>query len=330
MADEKDSWKDTNVGLIGSDLDKAVRKEAAAHEPAWATAGQKAGLLVWRIEHFQVVAVEAGSYGQFYKGDSYICLQTIEDPESSKLSHNIYFYLGCETSIDEQGTAAYKTVELDDFLDGEPTQHREVMNEESEAFKALFGGTLTLLDGGIDSGFKHVVPEGHDPKLWQVRKVKGQMTSQRVPLETRVLHKDDSYVLDGPDAIYVFDGPTAEPTEKLEANRKAEHLESEREGKVQATHEIDDAFWALLKGAKPAYCAPKPAAAAPAPVPAKPAGSYSLEELQNGCPAGVSADEKEQALSDAEFKEVLGQSKEDFAKLPKWKQHQAKKEHRLF
>merc|ERR1719240_531624 len=113
--------------------------------------------MIWRIEHFHVVAVEESTYGKFHKGDSYICLQTIANPDSGKLTHHIYFYLGSETSVDEQGTAAYKTVELDDFFDGEPVQHREVMNEESDDFKALFGGEITQLDGGIDSGFKHVV-----------------------------------------------------------------------------------------------------------------------------------------------------------------------------
>ena len=39
---------------------------------------------------------------------------------------------------DEYGTAAYKTVELDTFLDGVPVQHREVQNHESDLFKTYF------------------------------------------------------------------------------------------------------------------------------------------------------------------------------------------------
>ena len=34
--------------------------------------------------------------------------------------------LGDQSSQDEQGVAAYKTVELDDYLGGGPIQHREV------------------------------------------------------------------------------------------------------------------------------------------------------------------------------------------------------------
>jgi len=39
---------------------------------------------------------------------------------------------------DEYGTAAYKTVELDTYLDDKPIQHREVEGYESELFVSYF------------------------------------------------------------------------------------------------------------------------------------------------------------------------------------------------
>lgn len=46
--------------------------------------------------------------------------------DSGKLTYSIHFWLGTETTQDESGTAAYKTVELDDSLGGGITQFREV------------------------------------------------------------------------------------------------------------------------------------------------------------------------------------------------------------
>jgi len=59
----------------------------------------------------------------------------------------------------------------------------------------------------------------------------------------------------------------------------------------------------------------------------------TLAQLQDKtvCEAkGVKADEREQHLSDAEFQTLFRTSKEEFAKLPKWKRDKLKKDHSLF
>ena len=47
---------------------------------------------------------------------------------------------------DEYGTAAYKTVELDTFLNDKPVQHREVEGFESDLFKSYFKNGLTWVE----------------------------------------------------------------------------------------------------------------------------------------------------------------------------------------
>jgi hypothetical protein len=144
--------EDTNVARMGSAEDKEQRKTAAEKEPAWTGLGTEPTLKVWRIEKLEVKPWPKDKYGVFYDGDSYIvyCARLVHDV----LVHDIFFWIGQHSSQDEYGTAAYKTVELDDFLGGAPMQHREVQKFESAEFKRLFGNTISYLKGGIESGFK--------------------------------------------------------------------------------------------------------------------------------------------------------------------------------
>jgi gelsolin len=63
-----------------------------------------------------------------------IVLHTQKKNNTDALQWDVYFWLGDETTQDEAGTAAYKTVELDDVLRGAPVQHREVQGFEVRCF----------------------------------------------------------------------------------------------------------------------------------------------------------------------------------------------------
>lgn len=243
--------KDSNCAGIGGAEDKALRKKAAATEPAWqGGVGAKPGVLVWRIEGFKVVPWDTQRYGQFHKGDSYIILDT--ELNDRKLEHHIFFWLGESTSTDEMGTAAYKTVELDDYFDGSATQSREVQGQESKQFLSLFP-KVTYIEGGVASGFHHVENAAtYEARLYSVRKVKGRgVIEQEVVLERASLNEGDCFVLDAGAKLYIYHGPEAVPLEKYEANTMAERLEVQRNGHAEATHELDSEFWRLLGGEGP-------------------------------------------------------------------------------
>lgn len=186
---------DSNIANLGSDLDKKVRVAAAQTEKAWTDAGKTVGLQIWRIEKFNVKSVPKDTYGTFYTGDSYIVLNTYKEKNANKIKWDVHFWLGKFTTQDEAGTAAYKTVELDDLLGGEPVQHREVQGHESDLFLSYFKNEIKLLDGGVESGFKHVEPEKYRPRLLHL-KGKKKVRVTEVELSYKSLNSGDVFVLD--------------------------------------------------------------------------------------------------------------------------------------
>jgi len=89
---------DSNIANLGSDLEKKVREAAAATEPAWAQAGKKLGLQIWRIEKFQVKSWPVEQYGSFYDGDSYIVLNTYKKEGGNAYLFDVHFF-GLEQTL---------------------------------------------------------------------------------------------------------------------------------------------------------------------------------------------------------------------------------------
>jgi gelsolin len=225
--------EDSNVAGLGSDLDKKCRVDAAATEKAWSKAGKKPGLQIWRIEKFRVKASKTPP-GTFYSDDSYICLNTYKVPETEKLAWDIHFWIGSTSSQDEYGTAAYKTVELDDFLGGGPVQHREVMDHESSLFLSYFKDTggIRLLEGGVESGFNPVKPEEYKPRLLHLKGRKNIRVTE-VPIKVESLNEGDVFILDCGLMIYQWQGKKAGKNEKARAGQLCRAIDDERRGKPE-------------------------------------------------------------------------------------------------
>jgi gelsolin len=246
---------DTNIANLGSDLEKNVRKAAAEGEPAWKVAGQKIGLEIWRIEKFKVIPWPKNQYGQFYDGDSYIVLNTYKKKGADKILWDVHFWLGEYTTQDEAGTAAYKTVELDDFLGGDPVQHREVQGFESDLFCSYFKNQIRILSGGVDSGFNKVKPTEYKPRLlWIKGKKKIRVT--QLDIKASSLNSGDVFILDNGLDLYQWNGTKAGPQEKFKGATLSRAIDDERAGKA-TVHVIEesatsgpdfDAFWKIIGG----------------------------------------------------------------------------------
>ena len=129
-----------------------------------------------------MIPVPQEAFGKFYQGDAYIVFNSSKNEFRSRLETHIHFWIGEKASQDEYTVAAVKSVELDDLLGGGPIQHREVQGYESGQFKSYFKNGIQILDGGVSSGFNHVVINDKTPKLFIVKGKRQPMIRQLNPI----------------------------------------------------------------------------------------------------------------------------------------------------
>ncbi|ETS84045.1 hypothetical protein PFICI_05921 [Pestalotiopsis fici W106-1] len=317
-------WRDSNVELIGSDLDHQVKYKSAASEPAWndGQVGQSAGLHVWRIEDFQVVPWPQDKYGQFHEGDSYIVLHSykVGDKDGEeKLGHDVFFWLGSKTTQDEAGTAAYKTVELDEFLHGAATQHRELQHSPSDDFVALFP-RISILSGGVRSGFTHVELDEQPKETLLLLRVFKHPSARRadavvvheVEPTWKSLDENDVFILEKDDKIWVWQGKNCSPMEKMGAARVvhdmtiAKHIDVEV---VSQTESRSRAIVALLGGgdddAITSLNAPRPIRSASRPEHPRPRRLFRLSDASGQLSFDMVKDGEATRKSDLDTNDVF-------------------------
>lgn len=205
---------------------------------------------VFRIEKFQVVPWQ--EIGAFYSGDAYIVLNARKVGTSQRVQRDIYYWLGSECTQDESGTAAIKTVELDDRFGGEPTQHREIQGHESDSFLALFEkyGGIRYMDGGIDSGFKKVESAIPGTILYHI-KGRRRPVLQQVPATGKSLNQGDVFIVVTEAAIFLWIGKQANIMEKNKAATVIDKIEAKypKAKSVRLENgETTEEFWAALGG----------------------------------------------------------------------------------
>ncbi|ESO84882.1 hypothetical protein LOTGIDRAFT_221805 [Lottia gigantea] len=206
-------------------------------DPAFVNAGQTEGLEIWRIEKLKVVPQEPTTFGVFYSGDSYIVLKTKKN--GTRLEWDIHFWLGSTTTHDEQGIAAYKTVELDDYLGGAPVQHREVQDHESKLFMSYFKKGIKYLEGGIESGFKKVERDVYETRLLHI-KGRRNVRVRQVKCDVSSLNQGDVFILDAGLTIYIWNGPSSSMMEKIKGAEVAKRIKDEERGGKAQIYIIDE------------------------------------------------------------------------------------------
>ncbi|RTG89131.1 gelsolin [Schistosoma bovis] len=149
---------------------------------------------------------------------------------------------GKSTLLDEYVTAAYKTVELDTFLDDKAIQHREVDGLESKQFKSYFKKFRTL-EGGYDSGFNHTKPNEFKTRLIHFRDIDSSHVELReVPYSRNSLVSEDVFILDLGSLAYQWIGSKSGKYERFKSAEYLLKLKSERNGrcKIQVLEENEN------------------------------------------------------------------------------------------
>ncbi|KAE8782114.1 villin-2-like [Hordeum vulgare] len=228
-------------------------------DPAFQGAGQKPGTEIWRIEDFKPVPLPKSDYGKFYCGDSYIVLQTTCNRGGAYL-FDIHFWIGKDSSQDEAGTSAIKTVELDSMLGGRAVQHREPQGYESDKFISYFKPCIIPMEGGFASGFRKPEEEKFETRLY-ICKGKRAIRVKEVPFARSSLNHDDVFILDTEKKIYQFNGANSNIQERAKALEVIQHLKDKYhegvcdvaivdDGKLQAESDSGE-FWVVFGGFAP-------------------------------------------------------------------------------
>uniref|UniRef100_A0A8C2F6X5 Scinderin like b n=1 Tax=Cyprinus carpio TaxID=7962 RepID=A0A8C2F6X5_CYPCA len=193
------------------------------------TAGKAPGLQIWRIENMDLKPVPKNLYGNFYTGDAYLLLYTTTAP-----SYYIHMWMGNECSQDESGAAAIFSTQLDDFLGGGPVQFREVQNNESLTFLGYFKSGIKYKQGGVASGFHHVLTNDVDVKRLLHIKGRRAIRATEVEMSWSSFNKGDCFIVDLGKEIYQWCGSDCNRFERLKASQLAIDIrDNERNGRAK-------------------------------------------------------------------------------------------------
>ncbi|KAM9443774.1 advillin [Clarias gariepinus] len=201
-------------------------------EQAFKAVTRTPGIIIWRIEKMELVVIPEKTHGNFFEGDCYILLCTKKS--GSVLQYNIHYWIGEESSQDEQGASAVYAVQLDDFLGSSPIQYREVQHNESSTFIGYFKQGIIYKKGGVDTGMKHVVTNSSD--VQRLLQVKGQrkVSAKEVEMSWKSFNLGDVFLLDIGKTIILWNGPNSNTQERLKAMILAKDIrDRERGGRAE-------------------------------------------------------------------------------------------------
>lgn len=176
----------------------------------------------------KAVLLDPTEVGSFYNGDSYLVLDN-----RGETGADIHMWIGEKSTGDEQMACAMLAIQLDNFLGGEPIQHRHVQGYETLEFMALFPRGVSYKEGGVESGFRRSQTSGTVHRLYQV-KGKRNIRAKEVELSWSSFNRGDCFILDLGETIVSWSGSKANIFEKQKVREIASLIrDTERHGKAR-------------------------------------------------------------------------------------------------
>nr|DBA19631.1 TPA: hypothetical protein GDO54_015434 [Pyxicephalus adspersus] len=176
----------------------------------------------------EMVPVPEKTFGNFFDGDCYVLLMTHK--VNNNFSYDIHFWVGNNSSMDEQGAAAIYSVQMDDHLGGVAVQHREVQGHESDTFKGYFKQGIVYKSGGVASGMKQVETNTYNVKRLLQVKGKKNVLAGEVPLDWNSFNTGDVFLVDLGKLIIQWNGPESNRMERLRGMNLAKDIRDRERG----------------------------------------------------------------------------------------------------
>eukprot|EP01130_Rhizamoeba_saxonica_P013078 TRINITY_DN554_c0_g1_i1.p1 TRINITY_DN554_c0_g1~~TRINITY_DN554_c0_g1_i1.p1 ORF type:complete len:618 (-),score=179.56 TRINITY_DN554_c0_g1_i1:52-1905(-) len=202
--------------------------------------GKSGSLKIWVVEGTSKIEVPESEYGNFYQEKSFLCLYTFHTNDR----WNIYFWQGRDTSINDRGTAAGLTLDINkSYCRGLADKIRVPVYSEPDHFMRVFGKMYCVHDGSDRRPLDEV-------RLYHVRGTCADNTKTfEIHCHSRSLISTDCFILTHPNGIYVWNGKLANEYCMEEASAIADKLAMGRFtiNKFFEGNEPNE-FWVLLGG----------------------------------------------------------------------------------
>ncbi|CAH1117600.1 unnamed protein product [Phaedon cochleariae] len=209
-----------------------------------------AAFFIWKIEKMNVAAIPKDQYGIFYDTDAYIIYAASQKDQvcgtdtvsreikGCTMEYHIHFWLGSQTNPDRSGVAAYKTVELDSYLNSCATQHRETEGNESPRFLSYFKNGMRI--------FRYEqIADCQDVRLYRVKGKRIPVLKEMSKVSWDFFNSADIFLMATRKNIFMWTGRAADAVEKLHATNIA--IEMKEDLKLSNILFVDDGYEKTLK-----------------------------------------------------------------------------------